>query len=247
MCYCIIIVVYTLSNLHESLIVFDFHIVEPKHFVLLESPLSELTSRVGVWVGMERVLQEGPSQRIDQFQGEFLLSFPHAVQTVQEFFHPSTIFFIAVAINELVAASQVMVNLLQKPFYCCVYTAKRSVIQLEFQFGDGNVAGLTFEQVPLQVIISLDIESNHKCFLADLSTVLGLSCMMSAELAGEAHNDDIGEIGHTCSASFHVSHFVASFARHFETKGLVLHQLFFLERLHKVQFIAHYFSLPLLL
>lgn len=143
-------------------------------------------------------------------------------------------------------ASQVILDLLQQTLDSGEDSSKSTIVHLKLEFRNSHKASLALEEVPFQILFLFDVESDDQGLLPNFSTIFCLSSVVPTIVTGEAHNDDIREVGHASSASLHGSRLKTRFARHLETQRLVLHQCIFFEGLHKVEHVAGNLNLSFL-
>lgn len=150
-----------------------------------------------------------------------------------------------VAVDEGVVAAEMVMDLFNESFNSGQNSAQSAVIQLQLHLWDFNIAGFALEEVALEVLFVLNVEGEHECLLADFAAVLGFGGVVSAVVAGETHNDEVGEVRHAGAATGQLARHEADFAVHFELYRLVIHEIFLLEGLYEVELVA--VELPMLL
>lgn len=134
-------------------------------------------------------------------------------------------------------------DLLQQPLDSGQHPSKSAVVELELHLRDLDVTGLAFKQISLEVSFVLDVEGEHQRMLAHLTAVLGLGGVVSAVVAGEAHDDEVSKVGDAGPATEQLASLEADLTGDFKADRLVGQQIRLLKGLHEVQLVPHELSL----
>jgi hypothetical protein len=191
------------------------------------------------------ILQERTGQRVHQLKSKFAVSLSHLVETVDKGLHPLSEF--RITIDKRVDFAHMVLYLLEQALNCSIDTSQSTMLQLQFNLRNTDIAGLALEEISLEIIFFLDVQGYHEGLVSDLPAVFGISCVVTTVVTSETQDDDISEVGDACAAGVHFTREEAHLARHLETHRLVLHQLILLKRLRKVVFVSHSLQLSILL